>query len=74
MLSLALLFVLVFSSVHSEIVINSLGEERAGVCASRALFNYFAHVYSCPFSLPLGVMGGLRLVSVAFPVRFYKRF
>ena len=37
---------------------------------SRA-FVCFAHARFCPFSLPLGVGGWLRLVTVAHPGRFY---
>ena len=61
MLSLALLFVLVFFSPFS-IVIASLGKERAGLCASHA-FVYFACINFCSFSLPLGVWGWLQLHS-----------
>ena len=64
-----LLFVLVFFSPFS-IMITSLGEERAGLCASRA-FVYFSPVNFCPFSLSLGVRGWLRLVIVALPGLFY---
>ena len=35
---------------------------------------YFALVNFCPFSLPLGVSGWLRLVSVALPGRFYQLY
>ena len=31
----------------------------------------FAHVDFCPFSLPLGIRGWLRLVIVALPGLFY---
>ena len=71
MVGLALLFVLVFFfSVLFSIVITSLWEERAGLCASRAVI-YFARVKCCPFSRSLGVRGWLRLVPVALPGRFY---
>ena len=43
MLSLALLFVLVFFSPFS-IVITSLGEKRAGLCAYRAFVLYLEHI------------------------------
>ena len=66
MFSLALLFV----SSPFSIVIASLGEERAVLCASRA-FVYFARVNFYNFSLPLGVRGWLRLVIVALPGLFY---
>ena len=59
MLSLALLFVLVFFSPFS-IVITSLGEKRAGLCAYRA-FVCFACVNFCSLSLPLGVGVGCGL-------------
>ena len=70
MLSLALRFVLVllfffffffFFFSPFSIVITSLGEERAGVYASRAFVNF------CPFSLPLGVRGLPWLVIVTLP-------
>ena len=41
MLSLALLFELVFFSVLFYIVITSLGEEKADLCASRAFVVVF---------------------------------
>ena len=63
MLRLALLFVLVFSSPFS-IVVTSLGEERAGLCGSRA-FIYFERVDFCLSSLPVGVISWLRLVIEA---------
>ena len=55
-----------------SIVITSLGEERAGLCASRALFVCFVRVsffffFFFHFSLPLGVGGWLRFVIVALP-------
>ena len=52
-------------------MIASLGEERAGLCASHE-FVYFARVNFCPFSLPLGVRDWLRLV--ALPGHFYYLF
>ena len=70
MLSLDLLFVLVFFSPFI-IVITSLGEERAGLCASRAFVCLFCTRYVCPFRRRLGVRGWLRLVIVALPRRFY---
>ena len=69
MFSLVFVFVLLFFRPFS-IVITSLGEERAGLCASCASV-YFTRVNHCPFSLPLGVRGCLRLVIVAFPGLFY---
>ena len=59
----------VFEVLFSTVV-TSLGEERAGLCASRAIV-YFAHVNFCPFALPLGVRGWLRLVIVTLPGLFY---
>ena len=58
--SLSSCFVIPFS-----IVITSLGEEGAGlfrVCASRAFVYLFSRVKFCPFSLPLGARGWLRLL------------
>ena len=52
-------------------MITLLGEEGAGLCASRALFVCFVRVSFCHFSLPLGVGGWLRFVSVALSGRFY---
>ena len=51
-------------------MITSLGEDGAGLCASRE-FVYFARVNFCPFPLPLGISGWLRLLIVALPGRFY---
>ena len=62
--SLALRFVLVFFSPYN-IAINSLGEERAGLCVFRA-FVCFERDCFC-LSLPLGVRYLLRLVIVALP-------
>ena len=41
-------------------MITSLGEEGAGLCASRHLFVCFARVSFCPFSFPVltGVASG----------------
>ena len=68
MFSLVFFFVLIFFSPFS-IVITSLGEERAGLCASCASV-YFTRVNHCPFSLPLSVRDWLRLVIVEFPGLF----
>ena len=38
------------------------------------LFVCFVHVCFCPFSLPLGAVGWLRLVIVAFPGLFINFF
>ena len=55
-----------------SIVITSLGEEGAGLCASRGAFVcLFTSVNLCPFSLPLGVRGWLRLLIVALSMAFY---
>ena len=58
-------FVLVFFSPFS-IAITSLGEERASFGAF-CTFVRFALVWFCLLSLPLGVRGGLRFVTVALP-------
>ena len=50
--------------ISFSIVIASLGEEGAGLCASRAFVCLFLHVLVCHFSLPLGVGGWLRLDAV----------
>ena len=55
-----------------SIVIISLGEEGAGLCASRAFVClFFTYVSFCPFSPPLGIEGWLRFVIVAFHGLFY---
>ena len=64
--SLSSCFVIPFS-----IGITSHGEERAGLFASRALFLCFVRVNFYQFSLPLGVGGWLRFVTVALPGFFY---
>ena len=69
MFSPVFFFVLILFS-HFSIVIISLEEERAGLYASCASF-YFTRVNHCPFYLPLGVRGWLRLVIVALPGLFY---
>ena len=69
MFSLVFYFVHIFFSPFS-IVITSLGEERAGLCASCASV-YFTRVNHCPFYLPLGIRGWLRPVIVALSVLFY---
>ena len=66
MFSLASCFVLFLQSCFS-IVITSLGEEGELVYMLLVhLFVYFARIY-CPFSLPLGVRGWPRFVTVALP-------
>ena len=62
-LSVPVLFVLVFFILFS-IVITSLEEEEAGLCASRAFVCLFVRVRFCHFSLPLGVVGWLRFMIV----------
>ena len=61
-----------------SIVITSLGEDGAGLCASLYVCFLFvflcAHVSVCPFSLPLGVGGWLWFVIVAHPGLFYYFF
>ena len=56
-------------SVCFSIQITSLGEEVAGLSASRT-FVCFACVCFCPFSRPLCVEGWLRFVIVACPGPF----
>ena len=51
-------------------MISSFREERAGLCASRVIV-CFARVKFCPFSLPLGIGGWLRLVPVTLPGLFF---
>ena len=71
MLSLALLFVIVFFSPFSSVII-SIGEERElSYVLLVHLFVYFARIDVCPTSLPLGVAGWLRLMIVAFPGLFH---
>ena len=53
-----------------SILITSLGEEEAGLCAFRT-FVCFARVSFCHFSLPLGVEDWLWFVIVAYPGPFY---
>ena len=48
-------------------MITLLEEEGAGLCASRAFVVCFVSVSFCPFALPLGVGGWLRIVFVALP-------
>ena len=52
-----------------SIAITSLGEERANLSAF-CTFDRFVLVWSCRFSLPLGVWEGLRFVIVALPGLF----
>ena len=71
MLSLVLLFVLMFCSFLFSILITSFGEERAGLCASRefvCLFctSNFMSVFSSSWCRVW-----LRLVIVALPGLFY---
>ena len=67
-------FFFFFFFSHFSIVITSLWEERARLCASRAFVCLFCTRYLYPFSLPLGVRGWLRLVIVALPGLFYELF
>ena len=60
--SLSSCFFILFS-----IVITSLGEEGAGLCASLAFICFVLYVSFCHFSLPLGVGGWLWFVIVALP-------
>ena len=63
--SLSSCFVISFS-----IVITSLEEEGAGLCASRA-FVCSVRVSFCHFSPPRGVGGWLQFVIVTLPGLFY---
>ena len=72
MLCLTLLLVLMFVSVLFSIVITSLGEERAGLYASRAFLCFSFMSYFLSLSLPLGVKSWLRLVIVALPGHFIE--
>ena len=65
-------FVLVFFGSLS-MAITSLGEEKANLSAFRT-FVRFALVWFCLFSLPLGVLEGLRFVIVALPRLFSYLF
>ena len=69
--SLSLCFVIPFS-----ILITSLLEEGAGLCASRALVCLFCTCLFLffVFFLPLGVGDWLRFVIVALPGPFFQRF
>ena len=58
------------SSVLFNIVITSIGEVRAGQCASRAFVCLFCTRSFLSYSLPLGVRGWLRLVIVALAEPF----
>ena len=51
-------------------MITSLGEEGAGLCASRAFVGLFCMLSFCPFSLPLCVRGWLRLLLVTLSGTF----
>ena len=59
-------------------MITWVGEEEAGLCASRAICFIVLHVLAfvlvCPFTLPLDVVGSLRFVIVALPGLFYLLF
>ena len=54
-----------------SIAITLFGEDGAGLCASYAFVCLFCTCRFCPFSLPLGVWGWLRLVTVALPGLFF---
>ena len=66
-----ILFLCFFSPF--SIAITSLGEERANLGAFRT-FVRFVLVWICRFSLPLGVLEGLRFVVVALPGLFSYLF
>ena len=58
-------------SVHFSILITLLGEEGAGLCASRTFVCLFCAFIFLSFFFPLGVEGWLRFVIVAYPGPFY---
>ena len=58
-------------SVCFSILITSLGEEGAGLCASRTFVCLFCACMFLSFSRPLGVEGWLRFVIVAYHGSFY---
>ena len=59
------------SPVCFSIPITSLGEEGAGLCASRIFVCLFCAFMFCPLFLPVGVGGWLRFAAVAYPRPFY---
>ena len=63
------MYVLVFFSPFS-IVITSLGEKRAGLCAFHSI-SCLARDALCLFPLPVGVRDWLRLVIVAHTGLFF---
>ena len=62
-------FVLVFFSPFGT-AITSLGENRGNLSVF-CTFVRFALVWTCLFSLPVGVLEGLRLVILALPGLFF---
>ena len=56
-----------------SIAITSLGEERTNLSAF-CTFVQFVLVWFCLFLLPLGVLEGLLLVTVALPGLFFYLF
>ena len=54
--------------------VTTLGEEGAGLCASRTFLCLFCVCMFLSFSLPLGVEGWLLFVIVAYPGPFYLLF
>ena len=75
MLSHALLFVLMllllFFQSYLALWSPRLGKGEMVYMLPVLLFVYFARVKCCPFSLPLGVSGWLRLVLATLPGLFY---
>ena len=69
---LALCSRVLFCFVLFGIVVASLAEERAALCASRA-FICLVRVNFCPVSLPLCLRGWLWFVIVAHPGPFFER-
>ena len=59
-------------SVLFSIVISSLGEERAGLFASRVFVCLFCRLYCVSLFLPLAVMVWLRLVIVTLPDVYFN--
>ena len=59
------------SSVCFSILSPRLGKMELVFVLLVHLFVCFVHVCFCPFSLPLGVEGWLRFVTVAYPGPFY---
>ena len=59
------------SFILFSVVLTSLWEEGAGLCASRVFVCFFIRVSFCHFSLPFGVGSGVRFSIAALPGLFY---